>query len=98
MSRVWAIWEAAQADYERLREAVIVAGRLPDDLRTDARVRVLEATLDCRGVGALKRLACSRATGDALVELDWLLQVIEVDGQEEVTGENGDGCLSHGAY
>ena len=38
MSRVWAIWEAAQADYEGLREAVVVAGRLPDDL-TGARFR-----------------------------------------------------------
>ena len=38
MSRRWAIWEAAQADYERLREAVVVVGRLPDDL-TAARFR-----------------------------------------------------------
>ena len=35
---MWAIGEAAQADYERLRQAVVVAGRLPDDL-TAARFR-----------------------------------------------------------
>jgi hypothetical protein len=38
VSRIWAIWEAAQADYERRRDAVVVAGRLPDDL-TAARFR-----------------------------------------------------------
>ena len=32
MSRFWPISEAAQADYERLREAIICNGRLPDDL------------------------------------------------------------------
>ena len=38
MNQMWAIVEAAQADYERLRDAVVVAGRLPDDL-TAARFR-----------------------------------------------------------
>jgi hypothetical protein len=32
MSRFWLTSEAAQADYERLRDAVLSAGRLPDDL------------------------------------------------------------------
>ena len=32
MSRFWPVAEAAQADYERLREAFCSAGRLPDDL------------------------------------------------------------------
>lgn len=32
MSRLWPVAEAAQADYERLREAVVSSGRLPDDL------------------------------------------------------------------
>jgi hypothetical protein len=32
VSRFWPIAEAAQADYERLREAVLAMGRLPDDL------------------------------------------------------------------
>jgi hypothetical protein len=32
MSRFWPIAEAAQADYERLREAVLATGRLPADL------------------------------------------------------------------
>jgi hypothetical protein len=32
MSRFWPTSEAAQADYERLRRAVLSAGRLPDDL------------------------------------------------------------------
>ncbi len=32
MSRFWPIAEAAQADYERLRDAVLASGRLPDDL------------------------------------------------------------------
>jgi hypothetical protein len=32
MSRFWPAVEAAQADYERLREAVVSSGRLPDDL------------------------------------------------------------------
>lgn len=34
MSRLWPVGEAAQADYERLREAVILTGRLPDDVAT----------------------------------------------------------------
>ena len=32
MSRFWPTSEAAQADYERLRQAVLSTGRLPDDL------------------------------------------------------------------
>ena len=32
MSKLWPVAEAAQADYERLREAVVSTGRLPDDL------------------------------------------------------------------
>lgn len=32
MSRFWPVAESAQADYERLRKAVVAAGRLPDDL------------------------------------------------------------------
>jgi hypothetical protein len=32
VSRFWPASEAAQADYERLRDAVICSGRLPDDL------------------------------------------------------------------
>ena len=32
MSRLWPVGEAAQADYERLREAVVLTGQLPDDL------------------------------------------------------------------
>ena len=32
MSRLWPVTDAAQADYERLREAVVSTGRLPDDL------------------------------------------------------------------
>jgi hypothetical protein len=32
MSRSWPVSEPAQRDYERLRCAVIVEGRLPDDL------------------------------------------------------------------
>ena len=32
MSRLWPVGEAAQADYERLREAVVLSGRLPDDV------------------------------------------------------------------
>ncbi|MHB1549119.1 MAG: hypothetical protein ACYCX8_10350 [Acidimicrobiales bacterium] len=32
MSRLWPVDEAAQADYERLREAVVLTGRLPDDV------------------------------------------------------------------
>ncbi|MDQ2729738.1 MAG: hypothetical protein M3Y91_18180 [Actinomycetota bacterium] len=36
MSRFWPAGEAAQADYERLREAVLATGRPPDDV-TSAR-------------------------------------------------------------
>jgi hypothetical protein len=36
MTRFWPISQAAQADYERLRECVVSGGRLPDDL-TSAR-------------------------------------------------------------
>lgn len=36
----------------------------------DPRVRVLRASEDVRGIGALKRLACDAAHGDILVELD----------------------------
>lgn len=36
MSRLWPVAEAAQADYERLRAAVVSTGRLPDDV-TSAR-------------------------------------------------------------
>lgn len=32
MSRFWPVAEAAQADYERLRDAVMSTGRLPDDM------------------------------------------------------------------
>jgi hypothetical protein len=32
MSRLFPVGEAAQADYERLREAVLLTGRLPDDV------------------------------------------------------------------
>lgn len=32
MSGLWPAAEGAQADYERLREAVLATGRLPDDL------------------------------------------------------------------
>jgi hypothetical protein len=32
MRRFWPAAESAQADYERLREAVLATGRLPDDL------------------------------------------------------------------
>jgi len=32
MSRFWPVSQAAQADYERLRAAVVSAGALPDDL------------------------------------------------------------------
>jgi hypothetical protein len=32
VNRFWPTAEAAQADYERLREAVLATGRLPDDL------------------------------------------------------------------
>jgi hypothetical protein len=32
VSRFWPITEGAQADYERLREAVLATGWLPDDL------------------------------------------------------------------
>jgi hypothetical protein len=32
MSRLWPTSEAAQADYERLRDAVLCSGRLPEDL------------------------------------------------------------------
>lgn len=32
MSRFWPASEAAQADYERLRDAALANGRLPDDL------------------------------------------------------------------
>jgi hypothetical protein len=32
MSRFWPVSESPQADYERLRAAVMTAGRLPDDL------------------------------------------------------------------
>jgi hypothetical protein len=36
VSRFWPVSEGAQADYERLRNAVVSGGRLPDDL-TSAR-------------------------------------------------------------
>ncbi len=32
MSRFWPVAESAQADYERLRAAVLATGRLPDEL------------------------------------------------------------------
>lgn len=32
MTRFWPVAEAAQADYERLRDAVLATGRLPDDV------------------------------------------------------------------
>lgn len=38
MSGFWPAAEGAQADYERLREAVLATGRLPDDLAS-ARLR-----------------------------------------------------------
>jgi glycosyltransferase involved in cell wall biosynthesis len=43
-------------------------GRLPKRILKDKRVRLYGAT--ARGVGALKLDACTRATGDALLELD----------------------------
>lgn len=32
MTRFWPVTESAQADYERLRETVLAAGRLPDEM------------------------------------------------------------------
>jgi hypothetical protein len=32
MTRFWPAAESAQADYERLRDAVVVTGRLPDEV------------------------------------------------------------------
>lgn len=43
-------------------------GILPEHIRADGRVRVVESELE--GVGALKRCACENATGEVVVELD----------------------------
>ncbi len=32
MSRLWPVAESSQADYERLRQAVVSSGRMPDDV------------------------------------------------------------------
>ena len=51
---------------------VLLNGDAPDwsPPRDDARVRVLRADRDVRGVGAAKRVACEATTGEVLVELD----------------------------
>lgn len=54
-------------------EWVIVAnngGEVPDDIRADGRVHVHDWTEDGDNIGALKRFACERATGEIIVELD----------------------------
>jgi O-antigen biosynthesis protein len=44
--------------------------KIPDSVLRDPRVRVIEGGRDLHNVGALKRLACDSAQGDAFVELD----------------------------
>lgn len=66
--------------YESLRAQTIVdwewvtlinnGGRLPVEIEQDSRVKAIVARRELKGVGALKREACSLCSGDILLELD----------------------------
>ena len=43
---------------------------IPDDIRQDARVRVVDGGQHLYNIGAIKRLACDHCSGDAFIELD----------------------------
>lgn len=59
MSRFWPPVEAAQADYEHLREALLVTGRLPDNLASARFAR--------RGLAGLIAWPASEPVFDAVV-------------------------------
>ena len=43
---------------------------IPDDIRRDDRVRVVDGGQHLYNIGAIKRLACDHCSGDAFIELD----------------------------
>lgn len=43
---------------------------IPDEIKNDSRVRIIEGAADLHNVGALKRHTCEQAVGDVFIELD----------------------------
>ena len=43
---------------------------IPDNIRNDPRVKVVDGGSHLYNIGALKRLACDNCSGDAFIELD----------------------------
>jgi O-antigen biosynthesis protein len=63
--------KSRRTETERDWEWIVVenhGGRLPNSIRQDSRVRIVQSNLD--KIGALKRYACEVADGDVVIELD----------------------------
>ena len=46
------------------------AKEIPDEIKKDKRVKLIDGARDLHNIGALKRFTCERASGEVFVELD----------------------------